>query len=153
MIRKAQVADKKEINKLRAQVQSIHANARPDIFRKEFTSKLEKVLDNYYELENADALVYEKNEKICGFMLAKYIITQERPFKVSQKILQIDEIGVDEKYRHNGIGKELIDFAKNLKSEKGLDVINLDMWEFNQNALKFYEAMGFTTYRRYLEIK
>ena len=27
------------------------------------------------------------------------------------------------------------------------------MWEFNREALAFYEATGFTTYRRYLEMK
>lgn len=26
------------------------------------------------------------------------------------------------------------------------------MWEFNEEALKFYEAIGFTTYRRYMEM-
>lgn len=26
------------------------------------------------------------------------------------------------------------------------------MWEFNENALKFYEAIGFNTYRRYMEM-
>ena len=25
------------------------------------------------------------------------------------------------------------------------------MWEFNEGALKFYESIGFTTYRRYME--
>ena len=26
------------------------------------------------------------------------------------------------------------------------------MWEFNQDALAFYEAVGFRTYRRYMEL-
>ena len=26
------------------------------------------------------------------------------------------------------------------------------MWEFNRDALAFYEAVGFKTYRRYLEL-
>ena len=25
------------------------------------------------------------------------------------------------------------------------------MWEFNEGALKFYESVGFRTYRRYME--
>lgn len=31
--------------------------------------------------------------------------------------------------------------------------IELKMWEFNEEALKFYESVGFTTYRRYTELK
>ena len=26
------------------------------------------------------------------------------------------------------------------------------MWEFNESALRFYEAIGFRTFRRYLEL-
>ena len=33
----------------------------------------------------------------------------------------------------------------------GLDKIELDVWEFNDTALKFYESLGFRTYRRYME--
>ena len=35
----------------------------------------------------------------------------------------------------------------------GFDRIDLNMWEFNENALAFYEAMGMKTYRRYMELK
>ncbi len=35
--------------------------------------------------------------------------------------------------------------------KKGFPRIELDMWSFNESALAFYEAEGFTTYRRYLE--
>ena len=35
----------------------------------------------------------------------------------------------------------------------GFDRIELNMWEFNRDALAFYEAAGFVTYRRYLELK
>ena len=29
--------------------------------------------------------------------------------------------------------------------------LELDMWEFNDGALKFYESVGFITYRRFME--
>ena len=29
--------------------------------------------------------------------------------------------------------------------------LELNMWEFNRDALAFYEATGFATYRRYRE--
>lgn len=29
----------------------------------------------------------------------------------------------------------------------------LNMWEFNREALEFYEALGFAAYRRYMELK
>jgi GNAT superfamily N-acetyltransferase len=39
-----------------------------------------------------------------------------------------------------------------LAKEKGFDRIELNMWEFNRDALAFYESVGFETYRRYMEI-
>ena len=36
--------------------------------------------------------------------------------------------------------------------KKGFPRMELDMWEFNEGALKFYENAGFQTYRRYMEL-
>ena len=35
---------------------------------------------------------------------------------------------------------------------KGGDRIELDVWSFNEEALKFYEAVGFQTYRRFMAL-
>ena len=43
-------------------------------------------------------------------------------------------------------------FIREYACEKGFRRIELNMWEFNQDALAFYEAAGFTTFRRYMEI-
>ena len=66
--------------------------------------------------------------------------------------LDVNEFGVDPAYRRRGVGKALIDRAKAWAKEQGFDRLELNMWEFNQDALAFYEAVGFRTYRRYLEI-
>ena len=47
----------------------------------------------------------------------------------------------------------MIDFIRAYAKEKGLYRIELNMWEFNKDALAFYEAVGFATYRRYMEMK
>lgn len=55
--------------------------------------------------------------------------------------------------RRQGVATALIDFVKAYAREKGFGRIELNKWEFNHGALAFYEAAGFTTYRRYLEMK
>ena len=37
-------------------------------------------------------------------------------------------------------------------ARRGFTRIELDLWEFNRDALKFYEAAGFSTYRRHMEL-
>ena len=36
--------------------------------------------------------------------------------------------------------------------EKGFSKMELDVWEFNEDAREFYKAAGFQTYRRYMEL-
>ncbi|MNT51585.1 putative N-acetyltransferase YjaB [compost metagenome] len=45
----------------------------------------------------------------------------------------IEGIFVDEKHQSKGIGKDLVDYVKNLKKE-----LNLNVFKKNQRAVKFY---------------
>ena len=71
---------------------------------------------------------------------------------VEQDFLDIDEFGVDEAYRRQGAATAMIDYIKEYAKDKGFHRIELNMWEFNEDALTFYEAAGFSTYRRYMEM-
>ena len=77
----------------------------------------------------------------------------ENPYKLEDHYLDVDEFGVAEAWRRRGVGTALIEFCKAVARERGFPRLELNMWEFNQGALAFYEAAGFTTYRRYMEIK
>jgi len=66
--------------------------------------------------------------------------------------LDIDEFCVDEAFRRQGIASAMIEFIRRFAKEKGFHRIELNMWEFNEGALAFYEAVGFRTYRRYMEM-
>ena len=46
----------------------------------------------------------------------------------------------------------MIQFIKDWAKEQGFRRLELNMWEFNRDALAFYEASGFKTYRRYMEM-
>ena len=45
----------------------------------------------------------------------------------------------------------MMHFIEAYAKEKGYSRIELNMWAFNEDALSFYEAAGFSTYRSYLE--
>ena len=64
---------------------------------------------------------------------------------------RFDEFGVDEDCRREGAASEMIRFIRGYAKEKGHTRIELNMWSFNREALAFYEAAGFATYRRYME--
>ena len=65
----------------------------------------------------------------------------------------IDEFGVDAAYRRHGVASAMVAFIRDYAKEAGFRRLELNMWEFNQGALAFYEAAGFQTFRRYMEMK
>ena len=66
--------------------------------------------------------------------------------------LDIDEFGVDENSRRQGAASAMIRFIRDWAKEQGFGRLELNMWTFNRGALAFYEAAGFETYRRYMEM-
>ena len=45
------------------------------------------------------------------------------------------------------------DDFKDYADDIGFDRVELDVWEFNEAARQCYEAAGFCTYRRYMELE
>ena len=151
LVRLAQKTDKPAINELRRQVKLFHTEGNPVFFAPGFPRELADYLDIIFAQDNAEVVVAELDGQVVGFACITYV---ERPGSVFRNPLQycdIDELGVDERFRRQGIGRAMFDFIKTRAAERGFPRIELNMWEFNDGALKFYESLGFRTYRRYME--
>lgn len=153
MIRFAEKHELDRVNEIRKQVNDLHCSGRPDIFSPNFCKEMQDIIYNAWEDENYDVIVAVRNGIICGFSTAERFVKPASPYSFERKFYQIIEFGVDEKFRRQGVGTEMFDFIKKRSKELGFDRIELDMWEFNESALKFYESLGFRTYRRYMEFK
>ena len=46
----------------------------------------------------------------------------------------------------------MIEFIKEEAGKRGLQRIDLDVWDFNKGAVDFYENAGFSAYKRSMEI-
>lgn len=152
-IRKANINDANGINDLLYQVQDVHANGRPDIFIKG-TKKFKD--EELIEILNGNDLifyVYEANKKILGYICIKIIIESESFSKYARKELYIEDLCVDENYRHQGIAKELYDYIIELAKKEGCSHITLNVWELNKNAKEFYKKMGMNPLKTIMEFK
>lgn len=69
----------------------------------------------------------------------------------ARRIYHIEEFGVDSDFRRRGVGSALIGFCRSEAARAGFGRISLDVWSFNESALKFYESLGFRTSRSYME--
>lgn len=152
-IRLAGEADKQAINILRQQVQSVHAAGRPDFFPAEFSRELADHLNIFFMQDNAEVIVTEVDDQLVGFASIEYIDRPGSPYRLPVRYCHVVEFGVEERHRRQGIGTALFENIKERAKEKGVDRIELDMWEFNESALRFYESLGFRTFRRYMEFR
>lgn len=151
MIRFAQSNDIPQINKLREQVNSIHVQGRPDIFKAGFCQELQDHAAWYLQSENNDILVDDRDGEIVGMVMIDYISKPESPYGLAREFCHVAEICVDEKWRRKGIAHQLMASVCSEAKKRGLAKIELDVWAFN-DALDFYEAEGFRVYRRFLEM-
>jgi len=139
-IRAARITDIEEILFLEDQVFEIHLNARPDLVQKKPINY--DYLKNIIEENNKRIFIAEENSEIIGFCIVCICEIKNHPIFHDMTNIEIEDLCVDENHRKKGVGKrffeEVIIFAKNTNAQ----FIELVVWEFNQDAKRFYENMG-----------
>lgn len=152
-IRFAKKEDLEQINELRKQVNDLHVKGKPEIFKPGFSDELREYIYDIFRDAQKKIIVCVSDGNICALAVLHHIIRPETPYMFERDYLDIDEFCVDEAFRRRGIGARMIDFIRDFAKSEGFERIELNMWEFNQDALAFYEAVGFSTCRRYMEMK
>lgn len=150
-VRYAKEEDLERVNVLRRAVNELHANGRPDFFRPDFCEALQRHAEQVLHAADADVIVACLGDALCGFAMVQYVDRPESPYMCARKFYHIEEFGVDAAFRRQGIGTALIDFCRSEAVRKGFGRLELDVWAFNEAARKFYEAIGFQTYRCFME--
>lgn len=151
MVRFARKEDYEAINALRAPVCALHSNGYPALFKPVFAKDHQERVLKMMEDPEQDVLVEEENGQLLGFAMAEYIKREETNSIYAVHGAHIVEIGVDETSQGKGIGTALIQAVKDAAKVRGCRSVQLDVWEFNKSALRFYEKLGFVTLRRKME--
>ena len=152
-VRFARGDDLNRINELRKQVNDLHVAGKPEIFKPGFCDELRDYIYDIWADPRKEIVAAELDGKVCGFAVLNHITRPENPFMFERDYLDVDEFGVDEGCRRQGAASAMIRFISGYAKEKGISRLELNMWEFNRGALAFYEAAGFVTYRRYMEMR
>ena len=141
MIREMNLNDYEDVRILVKQIHELHLSNRPDIyndgesFPKEY---FEKVLSDANNLN----YVYIENKKIVGVLNATLQHTNSLPIIKPRTYYFIENIVVDKNHRRKGIAKKLFHYLTLKAKENNIDSIELNVWSFNTEAIKFYESMG-----------
>ena len=153
IIRFAKENELVRVNELRKQVNDLHVEGKPEVFKAGFNDELRDYIYNIWDDPEQGIVVADLDGTICGFAVLHHIVKPATPFMYERDFIDVDEFCVDKDYRRQGVASEMITFIRNYAKEKGFNRIELNMWEFNRDALAFYETVGFKTYRRYMEMK
>lgn len=152
IVRQVEASELPRINEIRRYVNDVHVKGRPDIFRPGFNLELQQHLYDCFSKDNWRIFVAVLDGEICGFASVEYLDKPESPYNLARRMYHVEEFGVDPAYHRRGAASALVEYMKQDAKNRGYEKIELDMWEFNTGALAFYEAAGFTTYRRYMEL-
>lgn len=141
MIRLAKNKDFKDILKIFKEVQNLHAENEPNIFK--FTAPIDSI--SFKEmLKNQEIKIFvsEDNERINGFLIGK-IIEMGSNLTLPRKLFAIENLAVLKSEHKKNIGKSLINAAKSFANKTSCDGLILSVWTFNENAINFYKHLGF----------
>lgn len=143
-IRKAAAGDYRNLCELFDELDKYHRNNLPHIFKKPDGPVREE--DYYLELianENVGFLIAETDESVVGFVHAIIREAPAIPIFVHRRYARINSIVVKSEFQNYGIGKILMDKIQTWAIAKGAESIELNVYGFNENAISFYESLGY----------
>lgn len=141
-IRRAENKDIPQLDKLLFQVNKVHSDARPDLFKpgaKKYTDEELKAI-----LANDGTPVFaavDENENILGYAFCVFESAHSSAMQ-NRKTLYIDDLCVDEVCRGQHVGTKLYEYVLDFAKREGCYNVTLNVWALNESARKFYEKCG-----------
>ena len=153
-IREAKLKDVKQIAIIMEQISRIHYENRPEIFKEKSKKEIEDdVIQTIKNKERTILVATDESLNICGVLIYKIKEVKNHINLKDSRTLWIDELGVDEKCRKKGIGKTLMKEVEKIAKSEECSRLELNCWNFNENAIMFYEWQGMVPQRRIMEKK
>lgn len=149
LIRAATADDYEVLCKLFEEVDALHRQNLPQIFQKPPGAAREQ---EYYQGlladENVGFFIAEMEGEPVGFVCAMIRDTPPIPILVPRRFAMVDSIGVKSGLRRCGIGSMLMQHIHRWAISKGATAIELNVYEFNEGAISFYQSLGYETLSR-----
>ena len=152
LVRLAHSGDYDRIRELFTEGDEMNLAAMPDFFKPVDSTRRRR--DEFFDLILADEkfslIVADSGGQVVGFLQAHIEEARRVPNLVSRETLFIDILMVTRAWRGNGVGKALMERTYGWGRERSADDVELNVYEFNAEALAFYERLGYTTSSRRL---
>lgn len=129
------------------QVNMVHHNGRPDLFKGPTTKYTEAELATILADPATPVFVgVDESGRVLGH---GFCVMQHSGGQLMEAhdTLYIDDICVDEAARGMGVGRALYDHILAYARKKGCYNVTLNVWTCNPGAMRFYEKLGLKPYK------
>ncbi len=146
-IRLATQEDAEIISALNMDVQKIHAEALPHLFKPPTQDAFPPTQIREW-LETPGHYIYlgYLEGQAIGYIYAEVRQQPETSWRYALESIYIHHICLKAEYQTKGHGAELMEAVKVLAQEKGIKTLALDVWSFNIKAKAFFHKQGFVIY-------
>jgi ribosomal protein S18 acetylase RimI-like enzyme len=152
-IREANARDYEALCDIIDEVDTLHRDQLPHIFQKPAGPVREKeYILGLLADENTGLFVAEVEGQVAGFVHVLICDTPPSPVLVPRHRAFVDSLAVRQELRRHGVGRALMDHAHRWAIAKGAADVELNVFEFNQPAIAFYQALGYETSNRRMVI-
>ena len=142
-IRKAIKTDIPGILELLLQVDMVHHNGRPDLFKGPATKYTAEQLKEIFRDDRRPVFVLtNEDDKVLGYAFCVYQEHFGDNILTDIRTLYIDDLCVDEDCRGQHIGKQLYEYVLDYARKNGFYNVTLNVWNCNESAMKFYQKCG-----------
>ncbi|HIU01128.1 MAG TPA: GNAT family N-acetyltransferase [Candidatus Coproplasma excrementavium] len=149
-VRKAEEKDIPAILGLLRQVNEVHYEGRPDLFKNNTKYDAEGVKKLISD-ENTPLFVCEDEGKVAGYAICMFKETRGDSLLQDVKTLYIDDICVDGNARRRGVGSALYEYVCDFAKKSGCYNLTLNVWACNPAAMKFYVKCGLVPLKTTME--
>jgi diamine N-acetyltransferase len=153
-IRTATTNDALAISAIAAEVQALHANAHPRIFRPASPSPFppETIL-SLMATPGHIFWVGLVGGSVAGYAYAMVDNQPETAWKYPVSVLLLVQMGVRAEHRGRGVGSAIIAAVRSEAARRGVAEVRLTVWSFNAEAIRFYARHGFTVAQENMSLR
>jgi len=143
-IRRATEADAAAICALQQEIQALHAQGLPQVFRPPDTAAFSP--EHVRSLLGAAGVrlwIAHVGTSPAGYLYAEVARYGENAQRKAQSYVYVNHVCVTAAHRRAGIGRALMEAAYSWAREESVDAVMLDVWGFNAGAQAFFAKEGF----------
>ena len=146
-VRRAAERDIPAILSLLEQVNRVHWEGRPDLFKRATKYSADELRGILADEERPVFVCVDEGGAVLGHGFCAFQQHLGSRLLTDVRTLYIDDICVDEAARGRGVGRALYEHILDFARAGGCYNVTLNVWCCNPGAMAFYEKLGLTPYK------